>query len=71
MNINPCTNKTMHAPLMTRFVPLHMQDSGQHSSIQTQAIVFRTKICKNYTNSEIEKMKGQATLSEKLRDFDL
>lgn len=58
MNRKPYINKTLHAPLMTRFVPLHMQDLGQYSikreaSASLQLQIYLTDVHKRYTNLDI------------------
>ena len=65
MNTKSNINKTIHAPIITRFVAFHMQDSGQ-CSINTESVVRIDErlVCKSYTDSDIVKIEEKATLSE-------
>ena len=64
-NAKPCINETFHAPLITCFAPLHIQESGHSSdteaSASLQLYVSMNELYKSCTDSDIVKIEGQIT----------
>ena len=73
----PCINKEFHAPLMHRYLTLHIQDSGQYSINTEEASRLQLKLSIKQFTQELcrfgycEKMTEQATLNENVSENDL